>query len=260
MKIGLALSGGGAKGVVHAGVIKAIVEKNISIRHISGASAGAIVGALFAAGMAAEDMLHFFENSNLFNPRGYAFKQAGFIKSSHFSAQISEAIPENSFESLNIPLSITATNINDATSVVFNSGPLYDPLLASAAFPGIFTPVEIDGNTYIDGGVMNNFPTDLLTDCDFIIGSYANKVDAIASNKLKRSYDVASRAFCINQFSKDSAQFNACDILIMPSHLQDFGMFSFKELEKIFQMGYESAIEKLEESTFLKKTVLGSSG
>ncbi len=251
-KIGLALSGGGAKGIVHAGVIKALLEKNITVSHISGASAGAIIGALFAAGMAADDMLHFFEKSNLFHPSGYAFKQAGFIKSSHFSTQISEVIPKDSFESLKIPLSITTTNINDATSVVFNSGPLYHPLLASAAFPGIFTPVEINGKTYIDGGVMNNFPTDLLTDCDFIIGSYANKVDELGDKKLKRSFDVASRAFCINQFSKDSTQFKACDILIMPSHLQDFGMFSFKELEKIFEMGYACALTQIEECAALK--------
>jgi len=251
MKIGLALSGGGAKGIVHAGVIKAILERNITINHIAGTSAGALIGALFAAGTPVIDMLHFFEESNLFHPRKYAFNQAGFIKSSLFATQISAIIPQDSFESLRIPLSITATDINNATSVVFNSGPLYEPLLASAAFPGIFTPVQFQGNTYIDGGVINNFPADLLPNCDVIIGSYTNKVDSYNSKKLKRSYDIANRAFCINQFSKDSAKFDLCHVLVMPSHLQDYGLFSFKGLEKIYQMGYESASKKLDASPFL---------
>lgn len=252
MKIGLALSGGGAKGIVHAGVIKAILERDITISKISGTSAGALIGALFAAGIQVEEMLHFFQKSNLFHPRKYAFNQAGFIKSSLFATQISAIIPQDTFESLNIPLSITATDVLRVKSVVFDSGPLYEPLLASAAFPGIFTPVTIEGNTYIDGGVMNNFPADLLSDCDLIIGSYANKVGPLAVKKLKRSYDIASRAFSINQFSKDSPKFDLCDVLIMPSHLQDYGLFSFKGLEKIFQMGYDSATKKLDASPHFK--------
>lgn len=249
MKIGLALSGGGAKGVVHAGVIKAILERDITISQISGTSAGALIGALFAAGISVEDMLHFFQKSNLFHPRKYAFNQAGFFKSSLFVNQISSVITQDTFEKLTIPLSVTATDINNVQSVVFKSGPLYDPLLASAAFPGIFTPVEIEENSYIDGGVMNNFPVELLENCDLIIGSYTNKVEKLKGKRLKRSYDVASRAFAINQFSKDSSKFDLCDLLIMPNHLQEYGLFSFKGIEKIFQLGYETAAKKLDAST-----------
>lgn len=248
MKIGLALSGGGAKGILHAGVIKAILERDIVINQISGTSAGALIGALFAAGIAVEDMLHFFQKSNLFHPRKYAFNEAGFFKSSLFIKQISDVIAQDTFEKLDIPLVITATDINNVKSVVFKSGPLYEPLLASAAFPGIFTPVEIGTHTFIDGGVMNNFPVDLLENCDLIIGSYTNKVESLKGKRLKHSYDVASRAFAINQFSKDSTKFNLCDILIMPNHLQEYGLFSFKGLEKIFQMGYETASKKIDAS------------
>lgn len=246
MKIGLALSGGGAKGILHAGVIKALQERNIKVSHIAGTSAGALIGALYAAGIPVEEMLHFFQKSNLFHPRKYAFNQAGFFKSSLFVTQISAVIPQDSFEKLNISLSITATDVNNVTSAVFNTGPLYEPLLASAAFPGIFTPVEINGNSYIDGGVINNFPADLLTDCDYIIGSYTNRVDLLKGKRLKRSYDVASRAFAINQFSKDQPKFELCDLLIMPRNMQDYGLFSFKGLEKIFEMGYDTASKKLD--------------
>lgn len=253
MRIGLALSGGGAKGIMHAGVIKAILERDITISHIAGTSAGALIGALFAAGVSVEDMLVFFQKSNLFHPRKYALNQAGFLKSNLFTAQISNYIKAQNFENLNIKLSVAATDLNNVKSTVFSAGPLYEPLLASAAFPGIFTPVEINGNTYIDGGVMNNFPVDLLANCDLSIGSYTNRVDPLKGKSLKRSYDVASRSFAINQYSKDSTKFDLCDILIMPSNLQDFGLFSFKYLEKIMNIGYETACKKLDKSAILHK-------
>jgi NTE family protein len=244
MKIGLALSGGGVRGIAHAGVIKALQEHRIEVRQISGTSAGALVGALYAKGVRVEEIFHFFEKSNLFHPRTFAFRQAGFINSSVFINQISDYIPENSFESLHIPLSVTATDLHTGELRIFKKGELYLSILASAAFPGIFTPIEIEGNTYVDGGVLNNFPVDLLDDCGIKLGSYVNKVD-LKSRKLKHSYDVAGRAYAINQYHQDKIKFSQCDLLIEPD-LYNYGLFSFKGMKEIFEIGYKTASLRLE--------------
>jgi NTE family protein len=161
-----------------------------------------------------------------------------------FTDQISQYIPENSFESLPIPLSVTATDLHTGELKIFKKGELYVSILASAAFPGIFTPIEIDGNTYVDGGVLNNFPIDLLGDCGIRIGSYVNKVD-LNSRKLKHSYDVAARAYAINQYHQDKIKFSQCDLLIEPD-LYNYGLFSFKGMKEIFEIGYETASKRLE--------------
>lgn len=247
MKIGLALSGGGAKGIAHAGVIKALKERNIEISKIAGTSAGALIGVLFAAGLEDEIIYDFFKTSNLFHPSKFAFGQPGFIKSNVFIDHLSSFIPNDSFESLNIPLIVTATDLNNAKLKVFDSGELYFPILASAAFPGVFTPVTIGKNVYVDGGVLNNFPIDLLDDCDIKIGSYVNKIELL-DKRMKHSYDVAGRAYSINQYHRDAAKFHQATILIEPDNLHSFGLFSFRSLRKIFTIGYETACAVLDEN------------
>ncbi len=252
MKIGLALSGGGTKGIAHAGAIKALQEYGITIHSVAGTSAGALVGALYAAGNSVDDISSFFSSSNLFDPRKFAFRRAGFLNSDVFVDHIKNYIPVNYFESLEKSLQVTATNLNTMKLKVFDHGELYHPILASAAFPGIFTPVEFNNETYVDGGVLNNFPVDLLDDCDLRIGSYVNKVEYLGDKKLKRSYDVANRAFAIGQYDKDRAKFHDCDILIEPDKLYDYGLFSFKSLQKMFDIGYDSACRALDTSSILK--------
>lgn len=88
MKIGLALSGGGVRGIAHAGVIKALQKHRVEVQQISGTSAGALVGALYAKGVSVEEIVHFFERSNLFHPRTFAFRQAEFINSSFYRSNI----------------------------------------------------------------------------------------------------------------------------------------------------------------------------
>lgn len=252
MKIGLALSGGGTKGIAHAGAIQALEEYGITIHSIAGTSAGALVGALYAAGASVKDIQAFFSSSNLFDPRKFAFRRAGFLNSDVFADHIKNYIPTDSFESLEKSLKVTATNLNTMKLKVFDSGELYYPILASAAFPGIFTPVEFENETYVDGGVLNNFPVDLLDDCDIRIGSYVNKVEYLSDRKLKHSYDVANRAFSIGQYDKDLSKFHECDILIEPDKLYDYGLFSFRSLQKMYDIGYDSACRALDESDVLK--------
>ncbi|WP_397300074.1 patatin-like phospholipase family protein [Nonlabens ulvanivorans] len=247
MKVGLALSGGGAKGIAHAGVLKALKEHDVLVHKISGTSAGALIGALYAADIDIEDIYKFFRSSNLFHPSKFAFGQPGFIKSNVFIDHISSYIPVDSFESLKLPLIVAATDLDKATLKLFDSGELYMAILASAAFPGVFTPVTINDSVYIDGGVINNFPIDLLDDCDIKLGSYVNKIEPL-NKKMKHSYDVAGRAYSISQYHRDSSKFYQADLMFEPEELYPFGLFSFRSLRKMFDIGYENACRQLDKS------------
>lgn len=245
--IGLALSGGGIKGVAHIGTLKAITEQGIKIDRITGTSAGAIVGALYAGGYSWEVILEFFTNTSIFNLSRFALRKPGFLDTIKFQNDLERYFPEDSFEKLTIPLTITATQIESGNSKSFDSGRLIRPILASSAFPGVFTPIEIEGIYYFDGGVIDDFPVEYLVDtCDYIIGSYANPLSEMTVDSLKYSYQVLNRAYEINLHHHVHNKFNNCDVFISPQELSQFGTFSMRSAKKIFEIGYEEAKKQLE--------------
>lgn len=246
MKIGLALSGGGIKGIAHIGTLKAINEQGIKIDQISGTSAGAIVGALYAAGHSWEDILEFFTQTSVFDISKFAYGKPGFIDTIKFEKDLRHYLPDNSFEKLNIPLTITATEIKSGKLKVFQQGELIQPILASSAFPGVLTPIEIDGAFYFDGGVIDDFPVEYLMDsCDYIIGSYANPLTDISIASLEHSYQVLNRAFEINLHHRAHKKFHNCDILICPQDLSHYTTFSIRNINNIFELGYREAHQQL---------------
>lgn len=249
--VGLTLSGGGIKGVAHIGTLKAITELGITIDRISGTSAGAIVGALYAGGYSWEVILDFFTKTSIFNLSRFARQKPGFIDTIKFERDLKLYFPDNSFEKLSIPLIITATEIETGTLKVFDRGELICPILASSAFPGVFTPIDIDGIFYFDGGVIDDFPVEYLSGkCDYIIGSYANPLSEMSVDSLKYSYQVLNRAYEINLHHHVHNKFNHCDVFISPQELSQYGTFSMRSAKKIFEIGYAEAKKQLEKVNF----------
>tara|TARA_R110001583_G_scaffold194982_1_gene368073 strand:- start:704 stop:1486 length:783 start_codon:yes stop_codon:yes gene_type:complete len=247
MNIGLVLSGGGVRGIAHIGVIKALQENNINPTHIAGTSAGAIVGALYASGCSWEKMLDFFNSIQLFGFNKYAINKPGFIDTEKFYNSLAPFFPDDDFKSLKKILYITATNLLNGELKIFNKGELIRPILASAAFPGLFTPVKIENAYYIDGGTLNNFPVDLISRyCDQIIGVYVNPFNKLNTNDFKHSYDVVERALKIKNGNESYLKFEACDLLISPIDLNNYSTFYVKNSEEIFNLGYNNAIKILE--------------
>lgn len=259
MKIGLVLSGGGARGAAHIGVIKALEEQNIEITHVAGTSSGAVVGALYAAGYTWAETLQFFKSLPIFHYRRYAHRKPGFIDSLKFEKDFKKYFPTDSFEDLQRELFITATNLNDGTLKIFNSGEIIKPLLASASLPGVFTPVYINKDLYVDGGILNNFPVEpLIGICDLIIGVYVNPLEYFG-RRLKYSYQVMSRAYQIAIGHQSKLKFKHCDLLILPNGLIKYGVFSMKNSDVIFETGYLAAKSLLiEKEDLLKRYHLGN--
>ncbi|HCY82224.1 MAG TPA: patatin [Xanthomarina gelatinilytica] len=255
MKIGLVLSGGGMRGAAHIGAIKALEEHGIYPTHIAGTSAGAIVGALYASGYNWDDILRFFKSISILDITKYAIRKPGILDADKFYNNFKTYFSEDDFSILKKDLQITATNILNGDLAVFKEVELINPILASAAFPGVFSPVKINDSYYVDGGTLNNFPVELLKkQCDIIIGIYVNGFETIDIKELKHSHHVAERAFKLKSVREDYMKFKKCDLVVCPKGLDNFGTFDKKNLKHIFDIGYNATIEALKTFEITKST------
>lgn len=251
---GLVLSGGGIRGMAHIGAIKALEEHNIFPSTITGASAGALVGAFYAAGYSCDEILAFFKTTSMFSINHYTYRKPGFLDTDKFHKIFKEYFPDDSFEALEKSFYISVTDIIAGKNKIFHKGPLIYPLLASAAFPVVLSPVEIDGVLYADGGVTNNFPVEpLLGNCDKIIGIFSNPLRKITSDDLSSSRSILERAFDIGMNSMSTLKFSHCDLVISPTELNKLGTFSMNNLEMAFDIGYKAANKQLK--NFAEKQV-----
>lgn len=243
--IGLALSGGGTKGLAHAGAIKFLEEKNIRPNQIAGTSAGSIVAAMYAWGKTPEEILNFFKSIYLFHWRHITFTKAGLIDSDTFKDYFHAVFEDATLADLHIPTQITATDMIKGELKVFDpETKIVDALIASCSFPGVISPYEVEGNYYSDGGILNHFPTDLLReDCDMIIGVYVSPINMITAKDLNSIRAVTTRAFDILSENSNIAKFDQCDWMIQPKELSIYSTFETNKIkmDTIFALGYQAA-------------------
>ena len=244
MKIGVVLSGGGIRGVAHLGVLKALQEKDIKISMITGTSAGAIVGALFANGLSPDESFKIFQGTRFLSFLRPAFRAPALLNLETAIPLFKKHFPHDSFEGLKIPLIVTATNFNKGELTYFKEGDLIRKVLASSCIPGVFSPIMIEGQYYVDGGVLNNFPVEpLLAHCDFIIGSSCNNLPHL--DKFKNMKQVLERAavLSINSDMKEKLKF--VDFLIEPLGLGQTSIFELNKAEEIFWLAYDETLKQV---------------
>ncbi|TDE06514.1 patatin-like phospholipase family protein [Flavobacterium hiemivividum] len=248
--IGLVLSGGGSKGIAHAGAIKFLEEQNIRPNRIAGTSAGAIVAAMYSWGKSPDEILDFFKSIYLFQWRHFTFKKAGLVDSESFKEYFHYIFQDALIGELKIPTQITATDMVKGRLKIFDAETkIIDALLASSAFPGIISPYEINGDLYSDGGILNHFPTDILQgQCDNIIGVYVSPIQKIEAKDLKSIRAVTTRAFDILSANSDMHKFNICEWVIEPKELSIYSTFEMNKakMNAIFKIGYEAAKSSFE--------------
>lgn len=162
MDIGVVLSGGGARCFAQIGVLRALEERGFAVKAISSCSASAIIGALHAAGHSAARIQRIFEEMNFAELLDLNLEsKSGMIGFEGLQEALSPYLPET-FEELGYPVAAVAVDVQNGQSYVFRSGPLLRGLLASNAFPGIFSPVKDEGRYLIDGGTLNIVPVDII--------------------------------------------------------------------------------------------------
>ena len=245
-KIGLVLSGGGVRGAAHIGVMQVLGEEGIEITHVSGARAGSIVGSLYAAGHPAKDILEFFKKASIFKISNYAIFKPGIIDTGKLINVFGKYIENDDFESLEKKLYITATDLENAKTKIFESGPIIKAILASSAFPMVFSPVTIDDVMYADGGIMNNFPIEPLEGvCDKIIGVYVNPINSATKEELDSTLSVLERSYHLSIGASSVRKFEKFDVVISPEALSEYDTFSVKHIDKIYDIGYEAAKKRI---------------
>jgi NTE family protein len=243
--IGITLSGGGARGIAHIGVLKALEEENIFPEIISGCSAGAIIGALYAEGHSPEKIFSFIEKKSMFSIVKMGLPARGFMEIAYFRDILTKHIAHNDFKHLKKPFYVSVTNLNKGQYEIIHSGKIIDFVIASSSIPLLFKPQKIDDEWYVDGGVMNNLPVACIRDqCKYLIGvnvnpmHYQHTFDGMAAIG-QRILDIALKV------NMDSVKAQCDTIIETDTHL--FNPFSLNKAKEIYAKGYEATRHKMEE-------------
>jgi NTE family protein len=245
--IGLVLSGGGVRGMAHIGVLKALDAYEISAEIVSGSSVGALIGAHYAQGNPVGDMLSFFKETPLFKYNFLTISKPGLVDTERYFDLFKGYFPNNSFEDLKKRLHVVATNLQQGSEEFFSKGELIMPLLASAALPPVFAPVEINRTLYADGGIMNNFPLEPLQGkVDFVIGSNVSIIKQVEKRQIRSSLQLANRTTSLMIYAISQEKIGQCDLIFEPQELEQIGVLDKKGIEKAYQIGYDHAARKLE--------------
>jgi len=253
-KTGLVLSGGGTKGIAHAGVLKFLNEKNIDIDILSCCSAGSIVGCLYAIGKKPREILDFFQSVYFFNWKHFAFNQPGLVSSVIFANYLKPIFKDMKIGDLDKEVRIVATELVSGTEKIFdNDFKVIDAIIASCSIPGITTPYILGEEMFCDGGVLNNFPADIIRkDCDKLIGVFVSPPHNIDINDLKTIKAIVSRSYDLLSYRIEKIKFDYCDWFISSQDLSSYGTFERRKdrLEQIFNIGYNAAKGSFDESIF----------
>jgi NTE family protein len=258
-EFGLVLSGGGARGLAHIGVIAGLEDHGISPGIISGSSMGAIVGAFYAAGVSPEVMLNIARNGKLRSLFEWSFpKHGGMLTLNVIKQFLKLYIPEDSFESLKKKLFIGVSNISAGRHEIFSEGELFRIVIASASIPIVFKPQVINGQTYIDGGLYNDMPVGpIVGKCKKIIASHVNYNGP--EPELGSMLAVVERVYRLAIYQNVEKNFCHCDYIIDPPALREHGIFDFKHIDRIYEIGYEAAaslVEQMNEPTLDKPLII----
>ncbi len=286
-KVALVLSGGGAKGLAHIGVIKALEENNIPIDYVVGTSMGAIIGAFYASGYSPEEMeelalskdFYHWVNGKLEDDYNYFFHkkentasifQVGLGIDSTFSTSISTKIASDislnfalsqllsqaseashyNFDSLMIPLRAMASEIFTQKSLVLKQGPLEDAVRASMSVPLIYKPIRVDDQYLFDGGIYNNFPLDIAMgefEPDYVIGSNV-------SEKIWKEYpkekdtELIEKSLFLLLLDKSNPELIKEDGLYIEPNIEPYNGVDFTRAKALIDSGYTSTLKILSEN------------
>ncbi|MBD5185812.1 MAG: patatin-like phospholipase family protein [Bacteroidales bacterium] len=249
-KLGIAFSGGGARGFAHAGAIKAFEEMGLKPDIVAGVSAGSVVCALYAGGLKPEQMVEIFSNQKFSDLCQLSVPKDGFFTMDGFKQLISRNVVYPTIESLPLPTVICATDMDNGKPVAFESGALPERVAASCSIPIIFKPVKIDGVRYIDGGVLHNLPAWAIRDrCKYLIGLNCS---SLPKRKYKDTLlDIAQASYNLAVKSNTWSDMELCDLAIDMPEIASYKVFNLKEINHVFRQGYALTKKALLENGFV---------
>ena len=247
--IGLAMSGGGAKGFSHIGVLMAFDRCGIKPDILSGVSAGAIATVLYSAGLSPQDIIQCFTEASKFGDfTEWSIPREGFLKLEPFAHLLEQWLPVKHLEELKIPTVICATDIDHGKSVGWSKGEIIPRVLASCSIPIVFNPQKINGVRYVDGGVLRNLPA-------WAIRGYCNTVYGANCSPLRHNFtgkksllDIAFRSYHLMLKANIAQDLRLCDHIIQVNDLSSVSTFELSSLKKCVMSGYDAAMKVLEKN------------
>ena len=245
--VGLAMSGGGAKGFSHIGVLMAFDRCGIKPDILSGVSAGAIATVLYSAGLTPNDIIKCFTEASKFGDfTEWAIPREGFLKLDRFGKLLEEWLPVTKLEELNIPTIICATDLDHGKSVGWSKGDIVPRVLASCSIPIVFNPYKINGVHYVDGGVLRNLPAWAIRGyCKTLYGSNCSPLRHNFNVK-KGILDIAFRSYHLMLKANIAQDLRLCDHIIQVNELSQVSTFELSSLRKGVMAGYDAAMKVLD--------------
>lgn len=240
-ELGVALSGGGARGFAHAGALMAIEEAGLKPDIIAGVSAGSVVAVLYAAGFKPAHIPELFANCSFTDFTKLSLGKGGLFTVEKFRDFIMEAVLSRGdyrrLEDLPMPTYLGVTDFDNGCPVEFHTGEIGDRMIASCSIPIVFKPVTIDGVNYVDGGVLRNHPAWIIRDkCKLLIG--VNVSPLPTSGSASSIVDVALRTYNLMAKANQAADMALCDLSIVTPELSGYRAFSLKHIPGVFLSGY----------------------
>lgn len=246
--LGVVLSGGGAKGFAHIGAIKSLKENGLIPDIISGVSAGAILGALFCDGYEPEEVLEICSKERFRSLTEFTIPKSGLLNLNGLERFLKKNLRAKTFEELKTPLIVTATNLDACQPTHFNSGNLVDAICASASIPVIFNPREIDGVSYVDGGVLCNLPASTLRDdCRYVIG--INATSHLGPDYKKSLFGITDRTFRLMLKANTMIERRNCDLYIESEESKYYNIFDVENIRELSELGYQTMQKSLSRSS-----------
>ena len=255
-KLGVALSGGGARGFAHVGALMAIEEAGLKPDIIAGVSAGSVIAVLYAAGVPFDEMTGIFDKKGFTDFASMSMGDGGLMRIDKFKKCIMQTINKfgsyKNFEDLKIPTYVGATDIDHGCEVEFHSGPIGDRMAASCSIPIIFKPIKIEGVNYVDGGVLRNHPAWIIRDkCETLIG--VNVSPMRIPGKATSMIDVAMRTYNLMAKANQAADMALCDISVQTPELSSYKVFDLKNIKAVVTSGYIHTRRALKDAGVWKK-------
>jgi NTE family protein len=258
--VGLVLSGGGARGLAHVGVVRALQEHGVQFDVIGGASMGAIIGAGLALEWDLSAMATHCIDGFLGRPRlsDFGLPRSALFPGGRVRRLFDEWFGEVAIEETPVKYFCVSTNLSNGTLSVHNTGSLATWVQASAAIPGVFPPVLDEGTVHVDGGVLDNLPTDAMR--QFGVGSIiAVNVgidELIARGKPPSMLELLWRVGTIGSDSKVGSELRKCDVLLVPK-VQHIHLLNWRAYEQAMEAGYQAAIERLADFDVIARRARG---
>ena len=247
-KIGIALSGGGARGIVHIGALKALEENGIYPTIISGTSAGSIVGVMYAHGYKPAEILEIAGERNMRWMLSLRLPSRGFIRHTFLRKMLKRYIPEETFEELQKPLYVAIANLNTGKVEIRNSGPLHDVVIASSSVPVLYEPIPLEQYWYSDGGLLMNLPISPIRPlAHYIIAVNLTPRIELASEELNTMSGIAGRSFTLATINTIEPELKYADVVIEPEEIHQYSKFNFSNITAMHEIGYRETLKHIPE-------------